>query len=147
QSGVSDVIVLEGINDIGFAGMEPSPSARDLIDAHQQLIARAHALGLKIYGATCTPFEGAAYQTDVGESKREEVNAWIRTSGAYDSVIDFDAAVRDPGHKARTLPAYDPGDHLHFNDAGYRKMAETVDLALFNRTVAGRPGRVLGQPR
>jgi lysophospholipase L1-like esterase len=128
ETGVTHVVVLEGINDIGFAGDDPTPTTADLIGAHQQLIARARARGLKILGATLTPFEGAAYQTAVGEAKRQELNKWIRTSGAYDGVIDFDAAVRDPNQPAKALAAYDPGDHLHFTDGGYQKMADTVDL-------------------
>jgi len=138
QSGVTHVVLLEGINDIGWAGDEASPTAADLIAAHQQLIARAHARGLKIFGATLTPFVGARYQTDVGEAKRQEINRWIRTGGAYDGVIDFDAAVRDPNQLTKALPVYDPGDHLHFTDAGYQKMADTIDLNFFKLT-AGRP--------
>src|SRR6185436_16446913 len=96
QTGVTHVIVLEGINDIGGARQNPSPSAADLIAGHRQLIARAHARGLRIYGGTLTPFEGAAYFTAEGEAKRQALNEWIRTSKEYDGVIDFDAAVRDP---------------------------------------------------
>jgi lysophospholipase L1-like esterase len=139
QTGVTHVVVLEGINDIGFAGEDPAPTAADLIAAHQQLIARAHALRLAIYGATLTPFEGAAYATMVGEGKRQEVNKWIRTSGAYDGVIDFDAATRDPRQPTRALGAYDPGDHLHFTDAGYQAMADAVNLKFFRM-----PGKASG---
>ena len=131
QPGVTDVIVLEGINDIGNALDSPTPSADDIIAAHKQLIARAHELGLKIFGGTLTPFEGAFYYTTVGEAKRQAVNEWIRSSGAFDVVIDFDAATRDPSHPARFLPAYDSGDHLHPNDAGYQAMANAIDLSLF----------------
>jgi lysophospholipase L1-like esterase len=131
QTGATHVIVLEGINDIGFAGEETSPAAADLIAAHQQMIARAHARGLRILGATLTPYEGAAYATSVGEAKRQAVNQWIRTSGAYDGVIDFDAATRDSARVTRILGAFDPGDHLHPNDAGYQAMADTIDLSLF----------------
>jgi len=109
QSGVTHLIVMEGINDIGFAGEDASPNAMDVIAAQQQIIARARARGLKIFGATLTPYEGARYYTAIGESKRQEVNRWIRTSGAYDGVIDFDAAVRTrtvrPRSSARTIPA------------------------------------------
>jgi lysophospholipase L1-like esterase len=136
QSGVTHVVLLEGINDIGWAGEEASPTAADLIAAHQQMIARAHARGLKIFGGTLTPYVGARYQTDMGEAKRQEINKWIRTSGAYDGVIDFDGAVRDPKQPTKALPMYDPGDHLHFTDAGYQKMADAVDLNLFK--LAGR---------
>ena len=131
QPGVRHVIVLEGINDIGGARDNPSPGARDLIAAHRQLIERAHAHGLKIYGATLTPFEGANYYTAAGEAKRQALNDWIRTGKAYDAVFDFDAAVRDPAHPARTLPQYDAGDHLHLNAAGYKVVADTIDLGVF----------------
>ena len=142
QSGATHVIVLEGINDIGFAGDDPSPSAANLIAAHQQLIARAHAHGLTILGATLTPYEGAAYATKVGEAKRQALNQWIRTSRAYDGVIDFDAATRDSSQPGRILPAFDPGDHLHPNDAGYQAMADGIDLGLFKKVAkAGRPSR------
>jgi len=131
QTGVTHVIVLEGINDIGGARQSPTPSAEDLINAHRQLIARARARGLKIIGATLTPFEGAAYYTVEGEAKRKALNDWIRTSGEYDAVIDFDKITRDPANPLRFLPAYDSGDHLHPGDAGYKAMGEAVDLALF----------------
>jgi lysophospholipase L1-like esterase len=131
QTGVTHVIVLEGINDIGLARANPTPSAADLIAGHKQLIERAHARGLKIYGATLTPYEGAAYFSPEGEAKRQALNEWIRTSGAYDGVIDFDKAARDPAAPTRLLPAYDSGDHLHPGDAGYTAMGNAIDLALF----------------
>ena len=131
QTGVTHVIVLEGINDIGNARENPTPTAEDVIAGHRQLIERAHTRGLKIYGATLTPFEGAAYFTQVGEAKRQAVNEWIRTGNAYDGVIDFDAVTRDPSHPARFLPQYDAGDHLHPSDAGYQAMAAAIDLELF----------------
>jgi lysophospholipase L1-like esterase len=134
QSGVTHVIVLEGINDIGLARSNPSPSADDLIAGHKQLIERARARGLKIYGATLTPFEGAGYFTPEGEAKRQALNAWIRTSKAYDGVIDFDRMTRDPNAPSRFLPAYDSGDRLHPGDAGYKAMGEAVDLALFGES-------------
>jgi lysophospholipase L1-like esterase len=130
-SGVTHIIVLEGINDIGGARQNPTPTAEDLIAGHKQLIERAHAKGIKIYGATLTPFYGAAYYSEVGEAKREAVNDWIRTSKAYDAVIDFDKATRDPSDPKKYLAAYDSCDHLHPNDAGYKAMAESIDLALF----------------
>jgi lysophospholipase L1-like esterase len=133
QPGVTHVVVMEGINDIGNARQNPSPSAEDLIAAHRQLIARARARGLRIYGATLTPFEGAAYWTPEGETKRQALNQWIRTSKQYDGVIDFDAVVRDPQQPTKFLPQYDSGDHLHPGDAGYKAMGEAVDLALFAR--------------
>lgn len=134
QTGATHVIVLEGINDIGLAFDDASPTVEDLVVAHQQLIVRAHARGLRIYGATLTPFEGASYATSVGESKRRQFNTWIRTSGMYDAVIDFEAAVRDPQQPPRMLPLFDPGDHLHFTDGGYRTLAEAIDLNLFRST-------------
>jgi lysophospholipase L1-like esterase len=131
QPGAMYVVVLEGINDIGNARADPMPSAADLIAAQKQLIERAHAHGLKIFGATLTPFEGAAYFTPEGEAKRQAVNNWIRTSKAYDAVIDFDAATRDPASPGKFLPLYDSGDHLHPNDAGYEAMGKSIDMNLF----------------
>ena len=131
QTGVTHVVVMEGINDIGIARANPSPSAEDLIAGHKQLVERAHARGLRIYGATLTPYEGAAYYSIEGEAKRQALNEWIRSSKAYDGVIDFDKATRDPAAPTKFLPAYDSGDHLHPGDAGYKAMGEAVDLALF----------------
>jgi len=131
QTGVTHVVVMEGINDIGIARANPTPTAADLIAGHKQLIERAHARGLKIYGATLTPYEGAAYFSPEGEAKRQALNQWIRTSGAYDAVIDFDQVTRDPAAPTKILPAYDSGDHLHPGDAGYKAMGDAVDLALF----------------
>ena len=137
QPGVTHVVVLESINDIGIAGDSASPTADDLIEGHRALIQRAHAHGLIIYGATLTPFEGAQYWTEVGEQKRQAVNAWIRESGAYDGVIDFDAVVRDPASPTRFVESYQAEDWLHPNDLGYRRMADAVDLAMFmTRSVA-----------
>ena len=130
QAGARSVILLEGINDIGAF----STKASDLIQADQQIIAQVHAAGLRIYGATLVPFGGSHgqykgdYGTAAGERQRQLLNRWIRTSGAFDAVFDFDRALRDPKHPDRMLPKYDSGDHLHPGDAGYRKMAETVDL-------------------
>jgi lysophospholipase L1-like esterase len=129
--GVTHVIVLEGINDIGNARQNPTPTAEDLIAAHKQLIAQAHARGLKAVGATLTPFWGAANYTDVGEAKRQALNDWIRTSHAYDGVVDFDKATRDPGDPKRLLERYDSCDYLHPSDAGYKAMGDAIDLALF----------------
>jgi lysophospholipase L1-like esterase len=127
QPGVTHVVVMEGINDIGAA----QAAVEDLIAAHRQLVERAHARGLRIYGATLTPYEGAAYFTPEGEAKRKALNQWIRTSGMYDAVIDFEAVIRDPAAPAKMRPEFDSGDHLHPNDAGYKAMGESVDLALF----------------
>ena len=140
QSGVRWVIVLESINDIGIPGAfglsSQDVTAAQIIEGHRQLVERAHAKGLVIYGGTLTAFEGTlfpGYFTPAGEAKRQAVNHWIRTSGAYDAVIDFDKATQDPAHPTRLLPAYDSGDHLHPNDAGYEAMAKAVDLSLFHR--------------
>ena len=134
QPGVRDIIVLEGINDIGFSAVPPHPgtdvSAAQIIAGYRQLIARAHARGLKIFGATLLPFRGAGDYTAAGEAKREAVNTWIRTSGAFDGVIDFDAVMRDPADPLRLNPAYDSGDHLHPNDVGYQVMADAISLQM-----------------
>ena len=107
------------------------PPSSDLIAGQRQLIERAHARGLKIFGGTLLPFEGAAYFTTDGETKRQAFNQWIRTGNAYDGVVDFDAAVRDPASPSKLVPQYNSGDNLHLNDAGYQVMANAVDLALF----------------
>jgi lysophospholipase L1-like esterase len=139
QDGVRFVTYLEGINDIGFSqtsGPETAPqtdvSAAQIIAGIEQIITQVHLKGLKIYGATLTPFQGAGYYSVAGEAKREAVNQWIRTSGAFDAVIDFDKVVRDPQNPLHILPAFDSGDHLHPNDAGYAAMADSIDLSLFN---------------
>ncbi len=131
QAGVRDIIVLEGINDIGFSAGPPDSgagiSAARIITGYEQLIVQAHARGVRIFGATLLPFQGAGYYSAAGEATREAVNAWIRTSGAFDGVIDFDAVVRDPADPLRLNPAYDSGDHLHPDDAGYQAMADAVN--------------------
>jgi lysophospholipase L1-like esterase len=138
QPGVTHIVVLEGINDIGLAAglfglprRDPPPTADDIIAGHRQLIERAHAQGLRIYGATLLPYEGARYWSPEGEKARQAVNQWIRTSKAYDAVIDFEAAVKDPQNPTKILPKFDSGDHLHPSDLGYQAMADAVDLALF----------------
>ncbi|MGD8873024.1 MAG: SGNH/GDSL hydrolase family protein [Gemmatimonadota bacterium] len=134
-AGVTHVVVLEGINDIGMAGtLAPESeivSADDIIAGHLQIIARAHARGLRVYGATLTPFEDAFYYSPEREEKRQAVNEWIRSSGAYDAVIDFDAVTRDPANPEHFLPGFSE-DNLHPNDGGYGTMAEAVDLSLFD---------------
>jgi len=134
QTGATHVVVMDGINDIGSARENPSPTAEDLIAGHKQLIERAHAKNLMIIGATLTPFEGANYWTAEGEEKRQALNEWIRTSGVYDAVIDFDEFLRDPNEPTKFLPEFDPGDHLHPNDAGYEAMANSIDLELLRST-------------
>ena len=133
QTGVSDVILLEGINDIGFSASEDlapdqAVTADQIIDGMQQIIARAHAKRARIFGATLTPFKGAAYCYEEGEEKRQTVNHFIRESGEFDGVFDFDEAIQDPENPKRLLPKYDSGDNLHPSDAGYQEMAQTVDL-------------------
>ena len=131
-SGVSHIVLLEGINDIGMGNMFPGEhvAPEEIIAGYRQIIARAHAKGLKIIGATLTPFEGAAYYTEEGEQKRQVVNAWIRTSGEFDGVIDFEIPARDPSHITRLVPSY-TADNLHPNDEGYKAMADAIDLDLF----------------
>jgi lysophospholipase L1-like esterase len=137
QAGAREVILLEGINDIGAE----SATANQLIQADQLIIAQVHAAGLRIYGATLVPFAGSNvryggnYGTAAGERERQKLNHWIRTSGAFDAVFDFDRALRDPANPARLLPVYDSGDHLHPSDAGYRAMAAAVDLRILLRDV------------
>jgi lysophospholipase L1-like esterase len=131
QPGVSTVIFLEGINDIGSGAVT---SADQLIAADEQIIAQAHADGLRIIGGTLTPIKGSGYYSPQHEQIREAVNQWIRTSGAFDAVVDFDMATRDPADPQMFLPAYDSGDHLHPNDAGYQAMADAVDIAFLTGT-------------
>ncbi len=131
QPGVTHIVVLEGINDIGNARTNPTPTAEDIIAGYKQLVDAAHTKGVKIIGATMTPFYGAPYYTTEGEAKREAVNQWIRTGKAFDGVIDFDAATRDPNDPKKYLAAYDSCDHLHPNDAGYQAMAAAIDLGIF----------------
>jgi lysophospholipase L1-like esterase len=135
QAGVRWVIVLEGVNDIGGArGAAASDSvARGLIAAYRQMVEQAHARGLRIYGATITPFGGSFYASPEHQTAWSTVNEWIRTSGAFDAVIDFDAALRDPADPTRLRPEADTGDHLHPNALGYRLMGEAVSLTLFRR--------------
>ena len=136
EPGVTHVIVLEGINDIGLPGYmghhSEEVSSEEIIGAYRQLIRRAHELGIKIYGATLTPFEGTdpRYFSVDGERKRKAVNSWMRSQSEFDAVIDFDRAIGDAAHPTRLLPAYDSGDHLHPNDAGYKAMAASIDLRL-----------------
>lgn len=136
QTGVTHVIVLIGSGDI--VNPVDEVSADKIIQGHRQLIERAHAKGLKIYGGTLPPNEGFVVPgtsipafTPVNEAKRRAVNAWIRTGGGYDGVIDFDAVLRDPSVPTRLLASYDSGDHGHPNDEGYQKMAASIHLKLF----------------
>lgn len=128
--GATHVIVLEGVNDLGMSRTAP-PTAESLIAGYRQLIARSHAHGLKIVGATILPYGGAAYFAAPGEAERQKINAWIRTAREFDGVIDFDLATRDPAKPDHMRADLQSGDWLHPNDAGYRAMGEAVDLALF----------------
>ena len=134
QPGVKYVIVLEGVNDIGHPGggapMSEDVTAEDMIAGLRQFIELAHMRGLKIFGATITPFTTAGSPKDL---KRQAVNQWIVTDKAFDGVIDFDKLVRDPAQPSRILALYDSGDRLHPNDAGHKAMGEAVDLSFFSR--------------
>src|SRR5215831_1034405 len=143
QPGVSHVVIFVGINDIGFPGtaIEPNGTVRtadEIVAGYKQLIERAHLRSIKVIGSPLTPFENAlaggpnqGYFAPDKEAKRLAVNNWIRTSGAFDGIIDFDRVIADPAHPAAIAAAYDSGDHLHPNDAGYKAMGESVDLKLF----------------
>jgi len=131
QSGVKWVMLLEGINDIGTGRPTDPITVDDLTGAYRQMIDEAHTHGIQVIGCTLTPFLGAPYKREAGEPIREGVNSWIRTSGAFDAVVDFDAAVRDPNDPTKVRAEFDPGDHLHPNDAGYQAMADAVNLAIF----------------
>ncbi len=137
QSGVRYVIVLESINDIGRLAHVMVPwddiTAQQLERGLKQIADEAHEHGIKAYGATLTPYGGANYSCDKGEQVREAVNDWIRSSGTFDGVIDFDKATRDPQNPTHFNPAYDSGDHLHPGDEGYKAMGAAIDLTLFAR--------------
>jgi lysophospholipase L1-like esterase len=137
QDGVRYVIVLESINDIGRyphpQGPEDNVTAEQLEQGLKQIADAAHEHGIKAFGATLTPYGGAGYSSEKGEQVREAVNNWIRTSGTFDGVVDFDKITQDPQNPTHFNPLYDSGDHLHPSDAGYKAMADGIDLALFGR--------------
>ena len=135
QPGVKWVTLMEGINDIGREASVPAETTTpdELIGIYKQLIAQAHARGVKVIGCTLTPYEGAGYARENGEKTRTAVNEWIKTSGAFDAVIDFEAATRDPQNPKKVRADFDPGDHLHPNDAGYEAMANAIDLKIFTK--------------
>jgi lysophospholipase L1-like esterase len=138
HAGVRWMTVLLGINDITFPAVPGAPAAEavtadDLIWGLQQIIERAHRHGIKVAGATIMPVEGVNTYTDGGERIRQDVNKWIRAGHGYDAVIDFDAAVRDSAHPGRLRADFDPGDHVHPNDAGNRAMAAAIDASIFRR--------------
>ena len=145
QPGVTHLIVQMGQNDIFTVNPSEEASVEQLIQAHRQLIGRAHASGLRIYGCTITPNEGFLLPgtpipvfTDAKEVKRQAVNAWIRTSGEYDAVIDFDMVLRDPSHPSRIAPTLDSGDHGHPTDTGYQALAAAVSLKLLQSAADNR---------
>ncbi|WP_142384905.1 SGNH/GDSL hydrolase family protein [Bacillus thuringiensis] len=130
QTGVTDVIFLQGINDIRFP---PHNYNTEQIIAGMKTIAnKVHDKGLRIYGGTLLPYRGTDNYTEEGEVTRNRVNTWIRSSGVFDGVIDFEKALADPNDPDKLLPDYDSGDHVHPNDAGYKAMAEAIDLSIFN---------------
>lgn len=136
QTGVRWLIVFEGINDIGTRAMatqrhEQPASAEDMVAAYQQIIDRAHSHHIRVYGATMTAFGGSFYDKPDTQEVWAKVNNWIRTSGKFDAVIDFDAATHDPQNPSHLLAADDSGDHLHLNSPGYKSMAGAIDLKLF----------------
>jgi len=139
KPGVRWILFMAGINDISAAGLLATPkghvSAQQIIDGIQVLIGQAHEKDLKIWGATLLPFKSPMQSAHMeeAEAKRQIVNAWIRTGSTFDAVVDFDRVIRDPTHPDRFLPAFDSGDHLHPNDAGYAAMAASLDLRLFNQ--------------
>ena len=141
--GVTDVVLLEGTNDIGFPGAKKggflleaatdAPTVDEITGGYQQLIAQAHARGIRIIGCTIMPTEGTSvtgYHTEPKERARQGVNYWIRNSKLFDGVIDFDAAMRDPDHPSRLVPGFASDDHLHPNDDGYQRMAKAIDLSI-----------------
>ncbi|HEV2489938.1 MAG TPA: SGNH/GDSL hydrolase family protein [Candidatus Acidoferrales bacterium] len=146
QDGVRYLIVLEGINDIGWPHIPDAKYAGDAVSAGEltaalrQIAERAHSRGIQVFGGTLTPFGGAFYETADGEAERVAVNQWIRTSGAFDGVIDFDELTRDPSHPQQFLPTYDSGDHLHPGDAGYEAMGRAA-ARVFQSVTSTSPSR------
>ena len=137
QAGVKYLVIMESINDIGHATDPAKPydivTADDLIAGLTQLATRAHTHGIKVIGATLTPFVGAKYQSPAGEEMRQAVNKWIRTTNQLDGIIDFDKVTTDPTHPGMFLPLDDSGDHLHPGDEGYKAMGDSIDLSLFTK--------------
>jgi lysophospholipase L1-like esterase len=141
QSGVRAIIIWEGTNDIGeHSGIE----ANQLIDAYLPLIQQAHDYGIAVIGATLQPDEGAGYYTPEGNKVRDTVNRWIKSSGEFDGVVNFDAVLRDPFDPAELAPADDSGDHLHPNDAGYQAIADSINPPLFERLIMNVSRRLRG---
>ncbi len=149
QTGVRELIVLEGVNDLGMAGLHGPMSGagnaalvRHILGAYRQMILLAHAHGITVIGATITPFRGSSYYHPAAAILRDRraINAWIRTPGHFDAVVDFARVVRDPRHPQQLAPRYDSGDHLHPNAAGYQAMANAIPLQLL-RSAAAADGR------
>jgi lysophospholipase L1-like esterase len=148
QSGVKWAIIFEGVNDIGTANADSASQttvATNVIAALDQMVTRIHAQGIKVFGATITPFGGQGQSYDdaggLREKSRQTINDWIRTSGRVDAVLDFDKAVRDPSNAKQIASQYDSGDHLHLNPAGYKAIAASIPLDLFeSRTLPGNFG-------
>jgi lysophospholipase L1-like esterase len=144
QSGARWLIVFEGVNDIGTADATEAAQRRvadELIAAYDQIVVRAHAQGIRVYGATITPFGGNDMYDDpagLREAARQAVNRWIRTGNGFDGLIDLDRAARDPANPRRLLPALDGGDHLHLNPSGYQVLADAVPTRLFDRPAGPR---------
>ena len=147
RPGVKWMTILEGINDIGTTTRQNTPQENavtpdELIGAMRQLIERAHTHGIKVIGCTLTPYEGAAYYSEAGEAIRQAVNRWIRTGGAFDAVVDFEAVTRDSNNPKTFRADFNERDHLHPNDAGYKAMADAIDLAIFApKTVSASASR------
>ena len=131
-AGVRYLILLAGINDISFSTASYPVSAADLIAGYRQIISRAHARGIAVYAGTMPPFAGSVYYDSAKEQVRQATNNWIRSSREFDAVIDFDRLLRDPAAPSRLISAYDSGDHLHPNNAGYQLMGNAVPLSLFS---------------
>ena len=139
--------LLEGINDITFSALPVFSTevvtAEDLIGGYRQIIERAHMHGIKVAGATIMPVGGVSTYRESGEAVRQAVNQWIRSSGAFDAVIDFDALMRDPADPKRLRPEFDPGDHVHPDDKGNERMAQAIDLAIFSQVAKETPNENL----
>ena len=142
QPGVKYALIYEGVNDLGTSPTDEASLARTgdrILTAYDQMVARLHRAGIAVFGATITPMSGPGqtYSDPGREAQRQRVNEWIRTSGRFDAVVDFDRAVRDPRNATQLSPTYDVGDYLHLNPEGYKTMAATFDLALFDKFADG----------
>lgn len=150
QSGVKYAMIFEGVNDIGVASPDRANQSiiyDRLVAAYDQMIVRIHAHNLPVFGATITPFSGSnatlqPYSDPVREETRQRVNAWIRNSGRFDEVVDFDQILADPAHPSQLNPLYDSGDYLHPNPAGYEALADAFPLEIFSEWAAGFTGFV-----